>query len=1437
MNRVFSISLIAVTLAMGWATEVTAATGPGQASTASMLDYTASPPLIVEGADPLLLMNLSVELTQQAEAFTDARQTYTGGLYCPGRAEWNRHSGVGICFASSEEYIGYFDPDKCYVYDTSGTNRNPIQQASGPRQDSDPHYFRPVATANGRECSGSGQFSGNFLNWATMTALDQFRAAMTGGARLVDTAGPNGKTLLVRTYRYNDWQFVRKAISSASSGGLHAQAGGRSFRTNVSRVTPWSTTAVRISNGNPDGWPNGVTGHKVRFYDGDNRPLTVTGENGQSIEEFNVIVEVCNPDVGLEENCVRYGDGARAWYKPEGLLQKNALKMRYALTSYTARSGNGIDGGVLRTEAKYIGLLRPDVNGGLETNPLREINEDGTYRFNPDGVRLGQGVVNSGILNYINQFGLAAGRYKSNDPVAELYYEGLRYLMGLQPTSVFHSPSPPLSNTEKDGYPIVTRWTEDPVASSCQQNFALYVGDQFAHQDDYLPGMGCNTSQCNEAKQRGLDARSMTNEVGRLEGFHGSNLASQSRGRGDGYWIAGLAFWANTRDIRPDLEGFQRVKTFMVDTQEYNPNPPMQRENQLWLAAKYGGHDYDPDNPGFPDPRQLEDPDAYTLASQPANLRAGLTRAFEEVVQATSSASAAAVVNNSVAGSGVIYQALYEPRLSDGGTTVNWTGTVRGLFIDEEVRFREDTNGNGILDTGDLILEFYQDPVQGVSLARRVAADGTVVESGVPVRDVRAIWDARRALARQPATQRPNYSSRSLNAGDGRYIYTWIDENGNGKVDAGEWRPFIPSQFSGGVTSGSAFDPVRLLGLDHRDADLAEDLVEYIRGIDKPGRGWRSRQFDLNGDGVMETLRLGDVVHSAPLVVGAPEQDYNITYRDSTYATFQRRYAQRRQMIYAGANDGMLHAFNGGFFQPSLPGFALNNGGGEAEHPLGAEVWAYVPYNLLPHLQWLKEMEYPHVYYVDGPPQAFDVNIFNDCPAGAEETCIHPHGWGTILVVGFRFGGGDITVDVTGSGEERTFRSAYLVFDITDPERPPELLAEITHPNLGYTTSRPTVIKQRRPGPADDFRSPSRNNWYLVFGSGPAGHDVYSKAAALTDATSSQPARLFAYQLNAGSQGFVQLGENGEDYQLVGEQNSFVGDLVAQDWNNDYQDDVVYFGTVSGTVANPTGGLWRAVFDGDLPFSITRVLDAGDQPFAAEPLALRDSVEGRPWVFAGSGRFFTSQDIRSAKTMTFYGINEPRDGSTLTYATVSRASDLVDTSHVQVFDGGALGDADPWNPPGIPGAADNLSQLQQIIRDQAGWYMDFPQPSERFIDRAVMVRNVLTFNSYVASGDSCKPAGEGYRYDLGLYTGTASLQNTIGTDASVIQNGKPMLSKSQRLGKGQFFLSGIVRSADGTFKRINQSSYGEPSSDDVGSSMGANRRLSWRELALPAIVN
>lgn len=88
------------------------------------------------------------------------------------------YQGVNDYSTSGAAYLGYFDSAKCYSYDTGN------------------QWFYPQSTTSNRLCSLG--WSGNFLNWATMTGLDEFRYAMTGGNRYSDTSNT---TVLERSFQ------------------------------------------------------------------------------------------------------------------------------------------------------------------------------------------------------------------------------------------------------------------------------------------------------------------------------------------------------------------------------------------------------------------------------------------------------------------------------------------------------------------------------------------------------------------------------------------------------------------------------------------------------------------------------------------------------------------------------------------------------------------------------------------------------------------------------------------------------------------------------------------------------------------------------------------------------------------------------------------------------------------------------------------------------------------------------------------------------------------------------------------------------------------------------------------------------------------------------------------------------------------------------------
>ena len=125
---------------------------------------------------------------------------------------------------------------------------------------------------------------------------------------------------------------------------------------------------------------------------------------------------------------------------------------------------------------------------------------------------------------------------------------------------------------------------------------------------------------------------------------------------------------------------------------------------------------------------------------------------------------------------------------------------------------------------------------------------------------------------------------------------------------------------------------------------LGEARLHYLRGatnneqsVAAAGAPFRQRPKTVGG----VTNILGDIVHSNPLYVGAPAT----TVQGSGYQAFYSANAARVPVVYVGANDGMLHAFDAN---------------------LTKEYFAYVPKMIFPALPALSKLDYQHRPYVDG---------------------------------------------------------------------------------------------------------------------------------------------------------------------------------------------------------------------------------------------------------------------------------------------------------------------------------------------------------------------------------------------------------------------------------------------------------------------------------------
>ncbi len=231
---------------------------------------------------------------------------------------------------------------------------------------------------------------------------------------------------------------------------------------------------------------------------------------------------------------------------------------------------------------------------------------------------------------------------------------------------------------------------------------------------------------------------------------------------------------------------------------------------------------------------------------------------------------------------------------------------------------------------------------------------------------------------------------------------------------------------------------------------------------------------DETGEGNFDTcsVRLGDIFHSDPVVVGSP----SALFFDTGFPSFAKAFRKRSSVVYVGANDAGFHAFHAGEFVEASQENPQTNPftGAEVEVPFfdegtGWEMFFYIPPTFLPdaiaptspinkdpksHLhETFPSIAFAPDYrfgdlktfvidnlvqrsFFDGSPLIFDAFIDgfdNDiapdsvvCSLSSEEGgsvevdgAINPCGkeWHTIAVAGYRNGGG-----------------AYTALDITNPK-------------------------------------------------------------------------------------------------------------------------------------------------------------------------------------------------------------------------------------------------------------------------------------------------------------------------------------------------------------------------------------------------------------------
>jgi Tfp pilus tip-associated adhesin PilY1 len=195
-------------------------------------------------------------------------------------------------------------------------------------------------------------------------------------------------------------------------------------------------------------------------------------------------------------------------------------------------------------------------------------------------------------------------------------------------------------------------------------------------------------------------------------------------------------------------------------------------------------------------------------------------------------------------------------------------------------------------------------------------------------------------------------------------------------------------------------------------------------------------QPSATGTTLYSGLKLGDVFHSSPVLVGPPNQFAYFAANLHGYQDFRTTYQHRRRVLYFGANDGLFHGVDAGGWDRTPSLCDLEADGITPTHCFdlgtGAELFAYAPRSTMQIFKRLKDrigiqtkqMEWT----VDGPATAGDAFIdssHSGTPVAADRA------WHTVLIGGMREGS---SFEGTSGASPSDSQGSYYALDVTQPD-------------------------------------------------------------------------------------------------------------------------------------------------------------------------------------------------------------------------------------------------------------------------------------------------------------------------------------------------------------------------------------------------------------------
>ena len=461
---------------------------------------------------------------------------------------------------------------------------------------------------------------------------------------------------------------------------------------------------------------------------------------------------------------------------------------------------------------------------------------------------------------------------------------------------------------------------------------------------------------------------------------------------------------------------------------------------------------------------------------------------------------------------------------------------------------------NPTLRTGTQVFTAFYNPGDwsGQLTATAVLFDttlNTLTFATAPTWDARCVLTGVNATTGACSTGAASMAAESTTAaGGGRQVFTW---NGSSGVPF-EWANLTTAQ---------------------QTALGAQSRLDYLRGV-------RTNEITLTNPSGLYRYRssvLSDIVDSSPTWVGPPQTYTNLsTWTDNlnpstaqaensgqTYAQFISNYGSRQNVVYVGANDGLVHGFRAG---------SLDSNGNLVANSTtpndGYEVFAYMPAAVLNTIHNssngtldYSNTQYAHNWFVDATPATGDA-FWNGQ-------------WHTLLVGGLGAGGAAIyAIDVT---DPTTFSEQNNPSGGVLGEWTPSTLSCAGNTscgaNLGNTYGTPLV------------RRFHNGSWGVIFGNGYGSSN--GKAGVF----------IMLIDPHTGAQTFYYLGTNSST-------GNGIASVESLDLDLDHVVDYIYAGDLNGN-------LWRwdltsnnpANWVSNSPFLLFTTPGGSSQPITTRPAA------------------------------------------------------------------------------------------------------------------------------------------------------------------------------------------------------------------------------------------